>query len=77
MSYITLSTGEVLQSEWDAKRVVASIVNSEREGKTWIPLNDSSYYRISHIVSVTDERADFDLGDVLDAMLGRKGGDAE
>lgn len=77
MSYITLSTGEVLQSEWDAKRVVASIVNGEREGKTWMPLNDGSYYRISHIVSVTDERADLDFGDVLDAMLGRKGGDAE
>lgn len=29
MSYITLSTGEVLQSEWDAKRVVASIVKVE------------------------------------------------
>lgn len=77
MSYITLSTGEVLQSEWDAKRVVASIVNGEREGKTWIPLNDGSYYRISHIVSVTDERADLDFGDVLGAMFGRKDGDAE
>ena len=77
MSYITLSTGEVLQSEWDAKRVVASIVNGEKEGKTWMPLNDGSYYRISHIVSVTDERADLDFGDVFGAMFGRKDGDAE
>ena len=77
MSYITLSTGEVLQSEWDAKRVVASIVNGEKEGKTWMPLNDGSYYRISHIVSVTDERADLDFGDVFGAMFRHKGGDAK
>lgn len=77
MSYITLSTGEILQSEWDAKRVVASIVNGEKEGKTWMPLGEGSYYRISHIVSVTDEGADTTFGDVFDAMFTRKGGDAE
>lgn len=76
MSYITMITGDVLQSEWDAKQVLANIVQCEREGKSWLSLRDGCYYRISHVVSVSD-RCETDIGGLLDSVFGRGAGDAE
>lgn len=77
MSYITLSTGELLQCEWAAKRVVAAVIKAENDGMNWLNLDDGVYYRTSHIVSVADESPSAGLADMMDTLLGRKGGDDE
>lgn len=74
MSYITLSTGELLQCEWDAKRAVEAIIKAENDGTNWMNLGDGVYYRTSHVVSVADEPPRSGLADMMDTLLGQKGG---
>ena len=77
MSYITISTGELLQCEWGAKRAVAAIIKAEKDGTNWMNLGDGVYYRTSHIVSVADEPPSAGMADMMDTLLRRKGGGDE
>ena len=78
MTYITLINGIQLVSESDKDEVLELIIQSEREGKPWMKMDDGcGYYRTSSVVSVFDKELPLAAGEpintsFLDIIMGHR-----